>query len=129
MLSFIPQFVELFAITNRQDAEDGLDNLYKRLDPPMIGNFKSIWKHRQELFVYKDPKWLGKLEKTNNAAEAGMRIFARLRKRIRTFRSEEGLQAELTLLSVYATVSSQKRNFTRFMLDCYHGSINEIEPP
>jgi molybdopterin converting factor small subunit len=128
MLSFIPQFVELFSIENHQDAEDGLDNLYKRLDPPMKGNFKSIWNIRQELFVYKDPKWQGKLEKTNNSAETAMRIFARLRKRIRTFRSEEGLQAELTLLSVYATVSSQKRNFTRFLLDCYNGSINEIEP-
>jgi len=123
LLKFIPEFIKLFSKDTRSDAEAGLLKIYQELELPMKGNLKSIWEHRNELFVYKDPKYKGKLQKTNNMAEAGMRIVARMRKRIRCFRSEKCLQAELSILSLYATVSSRKEDFTKFILDGLQGNL------
>ena len=129
LLVFIPKFLQLFSMCNRSDAEEALETLYEELELPMIGNLKSIWEHRGELFVYKDPKFAGQLagqlQKTNNIAEQGMRIIARMRKRIRCFRSEECLQAELSILSLYATVSSRKGDFTKFVLYGLNGKLSD----
>ena len=113
----------------RSDAEEGLEKIYEQLELPRKGNFKSIWEHRHELFVYKDPKFAsqlaGQLQKTNNIAEQGMRIVARMRKRIRCFRSDTCLQAELSILSLYATVSSRKQDFTKFILNGLKGNLSD----
>ncbi|MFV2014739.1 MAG: transposase, partial [Candidatus Heimdallarchaeota archaeon] len=131
LLAFIPKFLELFSLERRSDAEEGLERLYEDLELPMIGNLKSIWEHRGELFVYKDskdskdPKFAGQLQKTNNIAEQGMRIVARMRKRIRCFRSDKCLQAELSILSLYATVFSRKGDFTKFVLYGLRGELSD----
>ena len=125
LLVFIPKFIELFSVDKRSEAEEGLEKLYEQLELPRKGNFKSIWEHRHELFVYKDSKFAGQLQKTNNIAEQGMRIVARMRKRIRCFRSDKCLQAELSILSLYATVSSRKQDFTKFMLKGLKGKLSD----